>query len=442
MHGFKIGSAVALLGVAALTTACGGGGDSDAGGGTPTPPGSKALPVITSQPAAASVLTDAPASFSVAASGTGLSYQWQRDGVAIAGATGAAYTTPPATWQDSGVQYSVVVSNADGSVTSSSARLDLALSAEQQAYEQMTLAPSAGTVLHRWNLAGTGSQISGFNYADASLLALAQSPLTHGPQPAQFSPVVNMTSTLALYPVAPNRVLKDGVVYAVPATENKIRVRYVGSEVLVETFAADGATVVATQRRKGYSWVDLAGTVKQATPLDMQHANGAFFSNPAILKADTPYATGSAYLKYSAVNVGDRYSAFDCRATTQAANISACETGKTLEDLLTVGYSSTSDARTYTLADGVIGTAAGVRMWIANDPRPATATASSSVQYRIYFEMGGNVYTGALLKDGAAIAGNAYATTSDTGAAVVNYLSFLVVFNKPALDSIKAALTF
>jgi hypothetical protein len=442
MQGIKIGSAVALLMVAALTTACGGGGESDAGGGTPTPPAATALPVITAQPAAASVLTDAPASFSVAASGTGLAYQWQRDGVAIAGAAAAAYTTAPVTWQDSGAQYRVVVSNAGGSVTSGAARLDLALSADQQAYEAMTLAPSAGTVLSRWNLAGAGAQVSGVNYADAALLALAQSPLTHGPQLAQYSPVANMTSTLALYPVVPSRVLKDGVVHAAAATEGKVRVRYVGSDVLVENFAADGSTVIATQRRSGYSMVALAGNVQQATPLDMQHANGAFFSNTAVLKADASYAAGSAYLKYSAVNVGDRYSAFDCRAVTQGANVSVCEAGKTLEDLLTAGYGSTSDARTYKLADGVITTAAGVRMWIANDPRPATATASSSVQYRIYFEMGGNVYTGALLKDGAAIAGNAYASTSDTGVPVPAYLSFLLVYNKPALDSIKAALTF
>jgi len=60
----------------------------------------------------------------VTASGTApLSYQWQKNGVNIAGATSASYTTPVTTTADSGSTFTVVVSNSVGSVTSSTATL-------------------------------------------------------------------------------------------------------------------------------------------------------------------------------------------------------------------------------------------------------------------------------------------------------------------------------
>src|SRR5207253_3499632 len=52
-----------------------------------------------------------------------LSYQWQRAGVPISGATLASYTTPSTTSADNGAQFTVVVSNTAGSVTSSVATL-------------------------------------------------------------------------------------------------------------------------------------------------------------------------------------------------------------------------------------------------------------------------------------------------------------------------------
>jgi hypothetical protein len=52
-----------------------------------------------------------------------LSYQWQRDGVAIPGATNASYVTPATVLADSGATFQVAVSNSEGSVTSNSATL-------------------------------------------------------------------------------------------------------------------------------------------------------------------------------------------------------------------------------------------------------------------------------------------------------------------------------
>jgi hypothetical protein len=84
-----------------------------------------ATPVtITAQPIAASVAVGASASFSVAASGSApITYQWRRNGTAIAAATSNSYVTPATTLADSGAVFSVVVTNGVGSVTSNDATL-------------------------------------------------------------------------------------------------------------------------------------------------------------------------------------------------------------------------------------------------------------------------------------------------------------------------------
>src|SRR5439155_10324351 len=81
-------------------------------------------PTITTQPASQTVTAGQTATFSVAATGTApLNYQWQKNGVAISGATTVTYTTPPTTTADSGAQFTVVVTNGAGSVTSNPATL-------------------------------------------------------------------------------------------------------------------------------------------------------------------------------------------------------------------------------------------------------------------------------------------------------------------------------
>src|SRR5207247_1203452 len=69
-------------------------------------------PTITTQPGNQTVVAGQTASFTVVAAGTApLSYQWQRNGASIAGATAASYTTPATTTADSGSSFAVAVSN-------------------------------------------------------------------------------------------------------------------------------------------------------------------------------------------------------------------------------------------------------------------------------------------------------------------------------------------
>jgi hypothetical protein len=81
-------------------------------------------PTITTQPGNQTVTAGQTATFTVVAAGTApLSYQWQKNGVNIAGATSTSYTTPVTTTGDSGASFAVVVSNTAGTVTSAAATL-------------------------------------------------------------------------------------------------------------------------------------------------------------------------------------------------------------------------------------------------------------------------------------------------------------------------------
>jgi hypothetical protein len=86
-----------------------------------------APPTIVTQPADQTVIAGQAASFSVVADGPGaLRYRWEKSGTPIMGATGASYTTDATTMADGGTQFSVVVTNAAGSITSSTATLTVA----------------------------------------------------------------------------------------------------------------------------------------------------------------------------------------------------------------------------------------------------------------------------------------------------------------------------
>jgi hypothetical protein len=90
--------------------------------------GGIAAPTIATQPESATVLDGDLAVLNVAASGTGpFSYQWRRNGTAIPGATAPTYLSNFLTLADSGAQFSVVVGNGGGSVTSSVATVTVNL---------------------------------------------------------------------------------------------------------------------------------------------------------------------------------------------------------------------------------------------------------------------------------------------------------------------------
>ncbi|KMQ50176.1 immunoglobulin I-set domain-containing protein [Chitinispirillum alkaliphilum] len=95
--------------------------DSNPFGSNPTGPS------ISAQPADAivNISQNQSATFTVSATGNGLSYQWYRDGVLIEGATESSYILTEITAEDNGAVFTCIVSGSDGTVTSEPAVLTI-----------------------------------------------------------------------------------------------------------------------------------------------------------------------------------------------------------------------------------------------------------------------------------------------------------------------------
>jgi HYDIN/CFA65/VesB-like, Ig-like domain/Immunoglobulin domain/Cep192 domain 4/Immunoglobulin I-set domain len=121
-------------------------------------------PAITTQPSSQTVTAGQTATFNVAATGTSpMAYQWEKNAIAITGATSSTYTTPVTTTSDNAEQFTVVLSNAAGSITSTAAILTVKTAAVAPA---ITAQPVSKTV--------TAGQTATFSVA-----ATGTSPMTY-----------------------------------------------------------------------------------------------------------------------------------------------------------------------------------------------------------------------------------------------------------------------
>ena len=147
-------------------------------------------PSITAQPANTTVTVGQTASFSVGASGTSpLTYQWRKNAANISGATASSYLTPATTTGDNGAKFDVVVSNPDGSMTSSAAVLTVnATGATLQSIAVTPASPSIG-IGNTLQLTATGT------YSDNSTKNITGS-VTWASSNTLFA-TIDMTSGLA-----------------------------------------------------------------------------------------------------------------------------------------------------------------------------------------------------------------------------------------------------
>jgi hypothetical protein len=119
-------------------------------------------PVITAQPLSRAATAGDTVNFGVSATGTPApKYQWRKDGVDIAGATSSTFSIASVTTADAG-NYTVVVSNTAGSVTSAVATLTVSASSSMTP----TPAPKSG--------GGGGGAISDWFIAALSVLGIAR----------------------------------------------------------------------------------------------------------------------------------------------------------------------------------------------------------------------------------------------------------------------------
>jgi uncharacterized protein (TIGR03437 family) len=139
-------------------------------------------PAITAQPANQTVCAGAAATFSVAASGAGLGYQWRKGGVNIASATASSYTIAAVTASDA-ASYDVVVSSSCGAVMSATATLTVnnATAIIMQPVNQTACASTSATfsvvaagtgLAYQWRKGGVNiSGATGSTYSIPSVVA-------------------------------------------------------------------------------------------------------------------------------------------------------------------------------------------------------------------------------------------------------------------------------
>lgn len=128
------------------------------------------VPVITVQPAGQTRRVGATASFTVVATGARpLNYQWFKGTTAVSGAIGTNYTTGALTAADAG-DYTVVVSNVSGSVTSQAATLTLVTT---PAAVNVNLVPPTGSYEYTGTAAAPDPAGSVWNQITETALAAA-----------------------------------------------------------------------------------------------------------------------------------------------------------------------------------------------------------------------------------------------------------------------------
>ncbi len=221
-----------------------------------------ALPAITTQPTAQTVCAGADATFTVVATGAGLTYQWQENTgsgfVNIAGATSASYTKAATTAVMSGYTYQVIVSGTcTPPVTSSAVALTV------NALPSITTQPTAQTVC-----AG----------ADATFTVVAAGAgLTYQWQENTGSGFVNITgATSASYTKAATTVAMSGYTYQVivsgtctpPVTSSAVALTVnalpaITTQPTAQTVCAGADatfTVVATGTGLTYQWQENTGS--------------------------------------------------------------------------------------------------------------------------------------------------------------------------------------
>src|SRR5881296_1658512 len=297
MNRFSLVAVVMLLGISSVGCS---GLASQTSGSVST------APSITTQPASQSVTAGQMASFSVAATGTApLNYQWRRNGAAVNGASSSTYSTPATSSSDNGGQFTVVVSNSAGSVTSSTAILTVNASIPplQVASSQLpggtaasaysaTLSASGGTSPYSWSVS-SGTLPTGLSLSSSG--TLSGTPTVAGAFP--FTVAVKDAASASA-----SASLSINVVSLPPlqVTSSQLSGGTVGT-----TYSA---TLSASGGTSPYSWSVSSGTLPTGLSLS---SSGTLSGTPTVAGAfpftvavkDAASASASASLSINVVSI-------------------------------------------------------------------------------------------------------------------------------------------
>jgi len=291
--------------------------------------GGPVAPSITVQPADQSIKAGQTATYSVTATGTApLSYQWRRNGTAIAGATSASYTTPAETTADSGATFAVVVSNSAGSVISRAARLTVSA---------VAVAPTITTQ-------PADQSIRAGQTATFSVVASGTAPLSYQWR-KNGAAIAGATS--ARYTTPAETTTDNGATFAVVVTNSAGSVTSRSALLTVGPALTQGTDVVTYKNDLARTGQNLAETV-----LTLANVNSTSFGKLRFLSTDGKVDAQPLYL--SALTVGgathnvvfvatenDSVYAFDADSGAVLWQVSVLPAGETVSDLPTYGCDQT-----------------------------------------------------------------------------------------------------
>ena len=414
------------------------------------------VPSVATAPQSQTVIAGQTATFTVAASGTApLSYQWYLNGVAISGATSASYTTP-ATNALGEFNYSVVITNVAGTVTSPVATLTvdpiaptLSFSAigthtyGDSAFGVSASSVSSGAISYHVvsgpaamsgnmvTLTGSGTVVLGATQVADGLYAAASAEAsfvvnTETPS-LVFSSIGSHTYGDAPFTVSASSASAGAVTYSVvsgPATitGNTVTLTGAGTVVLSATQAASGDYAAGTAQT--------SFTVKQETPsLSFGAIASHTYGDAAFAVSATSASTGA--VSYSVVSgpatvTGSTVTLTGAGTVVLSASQAADSnyTSATAQTSFTVN-AATPDLHFATVADKTYGDAAFAVS--------ATSASTGAVSYSVVSgpaAMAGNTVT--LTGAGTVVLGASQAASGNYTAATAQ-TSFTVNPETPSL---------
>ncbi|MGC4062460.1 MAG: hypothetical protein QM749_17085 [Aquabacterium sp.] len=312
-----------------------------------------------------------------------------------------------------------------------------ALSADQQAFEALNTA--GGSFRLSWNFpfedttrTGTVDFIYWYQYKPWT-----QSP-AGGPQTQAISTQFLNDDMVSLGTATSDtpRYLVDGKIWLGSSTRT---VSYAGDGINLDYAGHnDGTdtTTVLTEHITQVKVTPLSGLMQQSPAALLAAVPVENWAGFGIFKSDATWAPGAAYITTRSTLVHDTVLIQDCsnKATvtqTTGTSPTPCTTGGDLDHFFPVVLKNGQKPFENDVAtDGTVQSGVhGARMWIANQPLPLGE--SSTVAYRVYVELNGNVYQGLLQRDG---------TLQRNRQADGSVVDYLVSLNKQATDSVRDGL--